>query len=245
MHNLDYSFSNNETGDFQQEWEYDGEQNAYGATQEWENNYETSGDGEYSDEYGYTGEWENEGYDGEMSDEIALATELLGVNDEYELDQFLCKWFDKAKRFAKKAGVYDMVADGLKSVAKNYLPVAAKLAGSVVGGPLGGTIAGAIADKGASMLGLELEGLSPEDKEFEMARRYVQFANEALGNVNQEDESLPDAAAARRALHRAAQRYAPGLLAPAQGAVQRDHTGGRSSGQWIRQGRNLVILNAY
>ncbi|HRI59875.1 MAG TPA: hypothetical protein PK228_09130 [Saprospiraceae bacterium] len=251
MHNLDYSFPNYNAGGSQQEWEYDGEQGAYGASYEWEDEYET-GEGEYDGEYeGYEGEYES--YDGEMEDETALAAELLEITNEYELDQFLgklwkgAKWLGrKTKAAAKKAGVYDIAKDYLKSAAKSALSMGAKAAGGFIGGPAGAAIAGSLADKGAQMLGLELEGLSPEDKEFEVARRFVQFANGTFDNVSREDSSLPDEVAARRAIFRAAQRYAPGLLAPAQEVERRDYSGSSgASGRWVRNGRNLIILNVF
>jgi hypothetical protein len=65
--------------------------------------------------------------------------------------------------------------------------------------------------KAAGVFGLELEGLSPEDKEFEVARHFVRLADaaaqQALARAGQ-----PAAQAAQQALLQAARHHAPGLL---------------------------------
>ena len=43
--------------------------------------------------------------------------------------------------------------------------------GGMVGGPLGAQLGGSLANMAGSALGLELEGLSNEDREFEAAKQ--------------------------------------------------------------------------
>jgi hypothetical protein len=62
----------------------------------------------------------------------------------------------------------------------------------------------------ARFFGMELEGLSPEDKEFEVARRFAQLVTEAARHAVSAPATLPPVAAAWRAFAQAARRHAPG-----------------------------------
>lgn len=44
-----------------------------------------------------------------------------------------------------------------------------------------------LASVAGSALGLELEGLSPEDREFEAAKQFVRFAGQTVSNARQAD----------------------------------------------------------
>src|SRR6266516_1538808 len=48
--------------------------------------------------------------------------------------------------------------------------------GSTIGPGRGGAIGSQLAQQAGALLGLELEGLSPQDQEFEAARQFVRFA---------------------------------------------------------------------
>lgn len=65
--------------------------------------------------------------------------------------------------------------------------------------------------KAARLFGLELEGLSPEDKEFELALHFTRFAIDAVRNAL---AAPGDDATARvqSGLAQSARRHAPGLL---------------------------------
>jgi hypothetical protein len=71
------------------------------------------------------------------------------------------------------------------------------------------------------MFELELEGLSNEDKEFEMARAYVRFANNAVRRAasNPNFRNQPRRVA-RNATIGAARQFAPGLLKRSPGGRQ-------------------------
>jgi hypothetical protein len=85
------------------------------------------------------------------------------------------------------------------------------------------------------LLGLELEGLSPEDQAFEVARQVVRLASEAAHRVSGASGAGDPAANARRAFEGAARSLAPGLLPP---------TGGKNSaGLWVRRADELIVLN--
>lgn len=65
--------------------------------------------------------------------------------------------------------------------------------------------------KAATVFGLELEGLSPEDKEFEVARRFVRLAADAAQQALAR-AAQPAGQAVQQALMQSARRNAPGLL---------------------------------
>jgi hypothetical protein len=101
----------------------------------------------------------------------------------------------------------------LKSAAKTALPIAAGALGTAFGGPVGGMIGSQLGSAASNLFELELEGLSNEDKEFEVARAYVRFANNAIRNAarNPRRRYYPRQVA-RNAYLKAARRYAPGFL---------------------------------
>jgi hypothetical protein len=154
-----------------------------------------------------------------MEDE--LASELLEISNEAELDHFLGKLISKA---AKGIGRFVSSPAGqalggiLKQVASKALPLAGGALGTLVAGPAGAALGSKLASMAGDAFGLELEGLSPEDHDFELARRYVRFANDAAQRVAAAPPGNPRAAA-RAAVVESAKRYAPGLLAPASGAA--------------------------
>lgn len=62
-----------------------------------------------------------------------------------------------------------------------------------------------------NLLGLELEGLSNEDREFEVARQFVWFGNDAVQRTVQAGDSARDA---RSAYMDAARQHASGYTTP-------------------------------
>jgi uncharacterized protein (DUF697 family) len=186
------------------------------------------------------------------SQEMELAHELLSVQNEEELNQFLGKLIKSAGRavgnFARSS-VGRTIGGVLKSVAKKALPFAAGALGTFVGGPVGGMIGSKLGAAASNLFELELEGLSPEDQEFEMARAYVRFANGAArraAGLYRQQGGQPPQQLVRQALTSAAQQHAPGLLRPVGGGYGGNGYGGGSrlrarSGTWTRQGRTLII----
>lgn len=172
-------------------------------------------DNEYDQEYGYANEFQDEttsqeGTFGEAS-QMELASELLSISNEYELDQFLGGLFKKAKGFLK-SGTGRALGGLLKNVAKKALPIAGGAIGTALLPGVGTAVGGALGNAATNLFELEMEGLSQEDREFETARAFVRLA----GNAIQQAAALPqhesDQEIARRALARSARRYAPGLL---------------------------------
>lgn len=197
----------------------------------------------------YEGELEL-GYEGEgpfqEEAEIQLAAELLEVSDEAELDQFLGKLISKASRAAKgflRSGTGRALGGILKGAAKAALPIAGGALGTFVGGPAGTAIGSSLASQAGKMFGLEVEGLSGEDQEFQVARQFVKFAGDAAQKAAaQVGQGNPQAVAAKAAAA-AARTFAPGLL---RGGISHEApaamNGGSQSGRWVRRGRTIVLL---
>ncbi len=176
------------------------------------------------------------------AEEMELAAELLAVSDEAELDQFLG---DLIRKAGQAAGQFIRSPTGralggmLKGAAKKALPLVGRAAGSYFGGAAGGNVGARLADQVGRIFGLELEGLSPEDKEFEAARHFVRFANNAAQRAAQASSDSPQAAA-RNATVAAAQQHAPGLIST---SVQHASAASHPHGRWQRHGRTIVIDN--
>jgi hypothetical protein len=177
--------------------------------------------------------------------EVELASELLEVSSEAELDRFIG---DLLKRAAGAVGNFARSDNGralggiLKQAASKALPVVGRAVGAWVK-PNGGGQAGArVAKAAGNLFGLELEGLSAEDREFELARGFVRFASAAARNAAAAPQGAPPAAVAKAAAASAARQHAPGLLGP--GAAAGGQPGRPSSGRWTRQGRAIVIYDA-
>lgn len=184
-----------------------------------------------------------EGVD-QTSDEVALAAEFLDAQNEAELDRFLGKLLSRAAGAARNFARSDTgraLGGILKNAAGQALPVIGRGIGSKIDPKYGA--AGERAGQAAKgWLGLELEGLSEEDREFEVARAFVRFATTASRQAAQAPAGTPPKAAAVAAATAAAKRHAPGLLGnlvPGGTPQVRHH-----SGRWERRGDQIVIFGA-
>lgn len=197
--------------------------------------------------------------------EMEMATELLNVSNEQELEQFLGKLVRRAagavKSFAKSSAGR-AIGGFLKAAAKKALPIVGKAAGTFFGGPLGGMVGGKLGSMASNLFELELEGLSNEDKEFEYARAFVRYANDAVRRTAYNPNfRFQPRRIARNAAIASARKFAPGLLRrlprnsnrsrgynPSYGSSYsngNDYNQGMpegGSGSWYRQG-NRIILN--
>lgn len=229
-------------------------------TYEYKGDYEGEGEGE-GEEFqgeGYLFEGESESAFDEI-EEMELAADFLEVTDDTELDQFLGKLLSKAKKAAGgfvKSGLGQQLGGLLKGAAKQALPALGNIALPGIGGAAGGRAAAALGD----IFGLELEGLSPQDQEFEGARKFVRFAGDVAQAAANAPPSMPPQQAARAAVIKAAQKHAPGLLRPANrqrrqgngyqvggggqrgGVRYRDHRATQQSGRWVRRGDRIILF---
>lgn len=208
---------------------------------------EEAGELDEFEEPGDAGEsYEGDEFEGLLDEveEMELATELLEIGSEAELEDFLGKLFQRVKhktgRFLRST-TGRTLGRGLRKVARFGLPIAAGAAGSALGGPVGGFAASTAADALASKLGLELEGLSEEERELEVARRFVRLATDAADEAAELQEVYAPQEAARIALDRAARRHAPGLVT--DGRDRGPYARRRRSGRWVRRGNSILLLD--
>jgi len=225
-----------------------------------QNFFESDYEAYESDQFEFMDEGESyEGSDmeGELDEveEAELAAELLEITDEEELDQFLGSLIKKAVPAVTKffkSPIGQKLGGLLKGAAKKLLPMAGAALGNLVAPGVGGAIGGQLASKAGSMLGLEIEGLSAEDRQFEVARQFVRFANEAARQAAMTPPTAAPDVAATSAVVKAAQQYAPGLIQTnyrgytsrdsysGHGYTSRDGYAGRT-GRWVRRGRKIVL----
>jgi hypothetical protein len=170
----------------------------------------------------------------------------LEITNEQELEQFLGDLIKKAGSAigsVVKSPIGQAIGGVLKTAASKALPLAGTALGGFVGGPLGAQIGGGLASMAGSALGLELEGLSAEDREFEASKQFVKFAGETVKNALQAAPNADPVAVAKAAAAEAGRTHAPGLMNSEPGG----HNGGGSGakhGRWIRRGNHIVILGA-
>jgi hypothetical protein len=170
-------------------------------------------------------------------EEMELASDLLGVSSEAELDEFLG---DLVKKAAKAVGgfvrspVGRQIGGVLKGVAKQALPALGAAGAGFFGlPPQLGSAAGSMI---ANTFELETEGLAEDELEFEVARKIVQLGAAAGATAASAPQGVPAKQVAQAAVGAAAQRYAPGLV-----RQQGGRNGGERSGRWVRKGRKIVL----
>jgi uncharacterized protein (DUF697 family) len=148
-------------------------------------------------------------------DELELASEFLEINNEEELQEFvdgLIKQTEHGLNATVDPSMEQDLGDILKSVAKVALPIAGGVLGGYFGGPAGAALGSNLASQAGHAFGLELEGLSPEDSEFEVSKQFVRFAGTTVKNALEAAPHTDPAYVARSAAVKAAQMHAPGLM---------------------------------
>jgi hypothetical protein len=194
------------------------------------------------------------------SEEMELAAELLSLNDEAEMEQFLGKVFKRVGGGFKK--VFKPLGKILKPLAKAALPIVGKAAGTFFGGPVGGAIGGKLGSLASNLFEMELEGMDPGQQEMEVARRVVRLAGAAAQKAASAPTSMPPLAVAKAAVASAAQQHAPGLLrgrfgrrltrsaasgspgslVPVNGQASPCRCKRQRSGAWVRRGGKVLLL---
>jgi len=194
---------------------------------------------------GYENEDRNTDQDTGFSEsiEMELAGDLLDISNDQELDMFMGRL---VKRAARGAGNFARSSTGkavggmLKNVARKALPIAGGAVGNFIAPGVGGLIGGKLGSLAGNMFELELEGLSPEDQEFEMARAYVRFAGNAVKNASKMSPNMGTPAASAAITH-AAKNFAPGLLSKKEINGKSQQTNGNNKGSWYRKNGNIIL----
>ena len=165
---------------------------------------------------------------------MAFGAGLLELSNQAELDHFLVKLVSFVSGNTVAAPLGKSLVRVLGRAARHVLPI----------GSAGAALATYTHDvhadpkiRAARIFGLELEGLSPEDKEFEIAQQFIRLASDTIRNaVAPSGQTGSPPVRAEVALQQAARQHAPGLLtfdAPASS----------SGGRWRRQGRRITVFN--
>ncbi|MEX5216341.1 MAG: peptidoglycan-binding protein [Nitrospira sp.] len=183
------------------------------------------------------------------AEEIELAAELLSLSSEDELDLFLGKFFKRIGSGLKKAGrfigkrVLPVLGKGLKTLAKAALPIVGKVAGSFIPIPgVGTAIGGAIGTAVSNALELEFSGVTAEEAELEMARRFVQLAATAAQRAALSSPDSDAEVVVNEAIVTAARQHLPHFRLRKS---ERSGMPGRTQqGRWIRRDRHIVLLGA-
>lgn len=204
----------------------------------------------------FEGDFEAESYhdeteygSGPLSEEqeIELASELLTISDEAELDLFFGKLLKKAGKALAPLGKF------IKPLAKKALPIIGGIAGSYFG-PVGSKIGSKLGSFASNLFEVDMESFETDEMEMEVARRIVRLASTAADNAAQAPANVHPICVARTALAKAASVHAPGLIKRTGngggyggGTGVATGTGSRSSrlpksGRWIRRGRQIVVL---
>ena len=193
-------------------------------------------------------EFEYESFEGgetSEQEELELAMELLSVQNEYEMEQFLGKLVKGIGRGLKAVGRVALPA--LKSLAKVALPIAGTALGSFIPIPgVGSMIGGALGRAAANALELEFAGMDPGQADIEKARRMVRILRSAVGELSSALGSSAPESAVRSALRSAVQRNIPGVNLSALNLAARAGSGSATatttaSGRWWRRGNTIVV----
>ena len=166
----------------------------------------------------------------QQDDELALAARLLELQGPTQFDAFL------ARQLGATVAGRQVRGTPLQGPLRQLL-------GKVVAPllPLHGGSPQALKRRAAGIFGMELEGLSAEDKEFELARQVVHLIDAVNTELAQDGgmDARPPGARVETALLQVARSVAPGLLRQAA------QTPGRDAGRWRREGGHIVVLDCW
>jgi uncharacterized protein (DUF697 family) len=148
--------------------------------------------------------------------ESELASELLEVSGEQELEQFLGNVFKKVVSGVGnfvRSPVGQALGGVLKSVAKKALPIVGGALGSMVAPGVGTAIGSKLGSMASGLFEFETQGMSAEQAEFEVARRIVRLAASSARNAAaaRPVQTVNPRTVARAAVARAARQFAPGI----------------------------------
>jgi hypothetical protein len=139
------------------------------------------------------------------------------------------------------------LGSGLKTVAKQLLPVAGRGVGEYLGGSTGGQIGGALGSAAAGLF-----EVAPEEREWEAANTMVKLASEATKKAAEMPQGGDPHAIARHAIVEAARIHAPHLVPFLTGEAGHHRHGGcrhgehghepQHSGRWYRHRGRIVLV---
>ncbi len=178
--------------------------------------------------------------------ELEFARELLDVESDEELDEFIGKLFKAAvsgvKRFAK-SGVGRALGGALKGVAKIGLPLAGKALGNLVVPGLVGIVGGKLGSLATKLFEIEDGEFGEPESELEQARRFVRLATAASQKAAQMPATASPKQAALAAIQAAAKDQMSATDAPqAAGNGTKAASRRATQGRWVRRGGKVILL---
>ena len=189
-------------------------------------------------------------YVGEIP-ESELAYELMNVQSEEELEQFLgdllkAAWGGAKAFYHSPLGqkLKDQAIAGLKSVGKKALPGLGRTVGGHFFGPEGAKVGGQLGRMAAKGLGLEYQGATALERRTEGSQRFVRTAQNAARRIAaQVQNGQPmNARIIRQIILQEGQRWFPGL--PAQAMAGSGGVGTstpQTTGRWYRKGNQIIL----
>lgn len=209
--------------------------------QEYDNNHEMQ-----SDQYTRKGH----SYSEELM-ESELAYELMHIQSEEELDQFLGNliqsvWKGAQAFYHSPLGqkLKNQAVAGLKNIGKKALPGLGRTVGGHFFGPEGAKIGGQLGKMAAKGLGLEFESATALEKRSEGSRRLVRIAqNTAQHIAAQIQKGLPvNDRIIQQIILQEGQKWFPQLLMQApEDLISNRLSGQKTQGRWYRKGNQLII----
>ena len=214
---------------------------------------------EYQETYEFQPEFEYE-FEGEQNHEMhenELAHELMGIQNEQELEYFLGNLLKKAWSGAK--ALYNsplgqkaksMAISGLKSFGKQALPGLGSALGGRFFGPTGARIGGQLGNMAVQGLGLEFENSNPSTRRFEGSKRFVRIARIAAKRIVAHAQSGRPLTQkiVRNIILQSARPWFPNFPAPSAGrgagyqaSGYPSNPGRQGRGTWYRQGNQIII----
>jgi hypothetical protein len=181
---------------------------------------------------------------------MALAAELLNVSSDQEFGRLVSGLIKRATNIVGKKGwshAFGRLRQMLEGLGHQLLPLGGAAVGNLVAPGVGGVVGSSLMSEAGRLFGVETEGMSPEDEQYEIARRYIRLVGAAAQEVAQTPPVAPPEQIAQHALMTAAQQHAPGLMiAPIGMSPQPRPYGhrrprGRRQGTWTRHGDTIVL----
>lgn len=171
--------------------------------------------------------------------ELEFGTDLLEISNERELGNFFADVVMKVSGKGSqilRSPLGRKLVDTLKYAARPVLPIRSNATSGPAINALGVTTVNDLELKAAKIFGLELEGLSPEDKEFEVAQQFIRFAMDTIKRATESEIPGDPQRTVENALAQAARQHAPGLLAHGTQDLP-------SNGRWVRKGSHIIVIN--
>ena len=172
-------------------------------------------------------------------DEREFAADMLELEDERGIAEFLASLVAKTATGGPRllhTALGQSLVGALEQAARRVLPIHSTSLSGPTSNALGVTSVNDLKRKAAELFGIELEGLSSEDKEFALAQQFVRFAADTIRRSTDSETRGDPSRTVEAALVQAAREHAPGLLA--QHALRLP-----LQGRWRRSGNRIIVFD--